>query len=93
MINQTKWKEEEIDMIFKGNTDEYIMKQTGRSILAIQSKRYELTGHYSSEYESPYKNMPRDISCGYCRTPEAKEARVLILAKRLGVRIKGVGRG
>lgn len=92
MINQTKWKDEEIDMILKGETDEYIMSMTGRSVLAIQSKRYELTGHYRSDYESPYKDMPRDLSCGYCRTPEAKEARIIILAKKLGVRLKGVGR-
>ena len=92
MINQTKWKEEEIDMILKGETDEYIMSMTGRSVLVIQSKRYELTGHYRSDYESPYKDMPRDLSCGYCRTPEAKEARIIILAKKLGVRLKGVGR-
>ena len=50
MINQTKWKEEERDMILKGETDEYIMSMTGRSVLAIQSKRYELTGHYRADY-------------------------------------------
>lgn len=88
-IKWTKWKEEEINMILKGETDEYIMSMTGRSVLAIQSKRYELTGHYRSDYEPPYKDMPRDVSC---RTPEAREARIIILANKLGVRLKGVGR-
>ena len=92
MANCTKWKQNELDMIRQGLTDDEIMIQTGRSIGAIQNKRYDLTGHYKDDYVPEYYKMPKDVVLGACRSEEAKEARIILLAKKLGVRIKGVGK-
>lgn len=90
MINSSKWKEHELEMLSSGMTDEEVMKVTGRTLKAVQNKRYEVTGHYRHDYEPSYKNIPKDVMLGACRSDEAKEARIIILAKRIGVKIKGV---
>lgn len=91
-MSYSKWKDRELDMIREGLTDDEIMLNTGRSLTAVQNKRYELTGHYKDDYAPEYFKTPKDVMLGACKSKEAREARIIFLAKKLGVRIKGVGK-
>lgn len=68
-----RWTHEETEML-KTMTNEEIAVKTGRSIGSVANKRYSVHGTYSTIPED-YKTMG--------------EYRILVLAKRLGVKLLG----
>lgn len=84
MKKREQWSKEEDELIMNGLSDDDIMELTGRTVLSIQTRRYHLTGHYTPN--PPHKYTKKQWN------QKLKENRIYVLAGKLGVRIKGVGR-
>lgn len=79
------WTDAELAMLYTNLTNEEIAKEIGRTKKAVRKKRYLITGHYV-ENEKQRDPMPPHISVFDERY---KEARILSLAKRMGVKLYG----
>lgn len=81
-MGSTRWTAEEIEICKRNIPTQEVMDRTGRTMDAVRSKRYELTGHRTAMCERPQ---------GICKpeslTEYEKAYRIYSLAKRLGVRL------
>lgn len=90
MRRQKKWTADEIALLKTDMTNAEIAQETGRTLESVKNKRGKVTGHYTSllEIRDAYKKTPQ-VHAEYL-DQTAKDGRIIVLAKRLGVRIKGV---
>lgn len=90
MRRQKKWTADEIALLKTDMSNADIAQETGRSIDSVRKKRFEVTGHYTTVLlkRDAYKKTTQ-VNAEYL-DQVAKEGRIIVLAKRLGVRIKGV---
>lgn len=86
-----KWTEEETILLWSDMTNEEISEKTGRTMDAVRTKRFNLTGHYTPSdarkgrkavYVSPVHSEYED--------QRTKTNRIIVMASKMGVRIKGV---
>ena len=75
-----KWTKEEVEM-FKTMSNEEIVEKTGRTLKSVQMKRYR-----EGIKEDPDK-IRRPPSA--FESKETRIAKIIALAKRLGVKLKG----
>ena len=74
-----RWTANEIDLLFTNKTNEMISHEIGLPEITVRSARRYYTGHYCE----PDKAIYRDQEI-------ASEARIVKLAKEMGVRIADV---
>lgn len=85
-----EWKKEEIDLLFSDLSNGEIAIRTGRSIEAVRTKRYVITGSHVEPARSGSKhNLISNVPPYQLATPEYKVLRIKDLAKRIGVRLEG----
>ena len=82
-----QWTNDEIQLIFKGLPKADIARITGRSMRAVEAKMYRLQGRTADLQPEAVKKAPSSML-----SKETKHFRILSLAKRLGVRLKGEGK-
>ena len=71
-------------------TNEEIAAQVGRTIEAVRSKRYVITGSHVDSANAGPKHIKTSFLAPYqAATPEYKILRIKDLAKRIGVRLEG----
>lgn len=86
-----KWTEEETILLWTDMTNEEISKKTGRSMDAVRTKRFNLTGHYTTPSETKRRKYIHVTPVTNALLDEQmKRNRIIVLAKKIGVRIKGV---
>ena len=83
----TQWTKEELDICRENIPEEEVMKRTGRTLEAVRTKRYQLTGHHKAKCESEYYEPP--VCCQpEIMTEQDKINRIYLLAEKLGVKLK-----
>ena len=80
------WSEEELDLLKSNKSNEEISNLTGRTVMAVRTKRYKYTGHYVEEDEWS-DCVPRLISLSL--TQEEKTERIKIMAAQMRIKLKG----
>lgn len=81
-----RWTEQELELLKSNKSNEEISWLTGRSVMAVKSKRYKYTGHYVEEDEwSEY--VPRLISLSL--TQEEKTERIKNMALQMKIKLLG----
>lgn len=83
------WTEEELSLLKSNKSNDEIAGLTGRSAIAVRTKRYKYTGHYVQEDEwNEY--VPRLVSLSL--TQEEKVERIKNMAMQMKIRLKGESR-
>ena len=84
-LKQNLWTEEEVNLIKAGLSAKEIAEKTGRTENAVWAKKKNLkkTGFFVKEVE--YLRIPP----GEALSQEEKEIRLMLLAKKMGLRIGG----
>ena len=77
---KSRWTPEEVKLFDAGFTNKEIAEMTGRTIKAVQMKRYNM----SFKSSTPDSTTPGDLMA-----QETKEWRILTLCKKLGVKLFG----
>lgn len=80
-----KWTDEEVKML-KTMSDEEIVKATGRTLKSVKMKRYRESGHYIKGAEDKDKIFAPQSAF---ESKETRIAKIIALARRLGVKLKG----
>ena len=85
-----EWTKSEVELLKSSMTNEDIAEITGRSEKAVGAARYRVTGH-KVEPEKWGPKLQRKDDIAIMKAEQiTKEARLLTLCKRLGVRIGGM---
>ena len=74
-----KWTKEEIGLLWSNKTNKEIAEETGRNFETVRRMRKYYTG-----FSSEKRYTREDMALAY------SEARIITLARKLGVRIEGV---
>ena len=82
------WNDSEIELLDTDLSDEDIANITGRTIRAIQRKRYKIFGHYTAD-ESRQRDKVLRLAVPTPMSDSTKEARILTLAKEMRIRLQG----
>ena len=75
---QNKWTEEELALLWTFMPNEDIAEQIGRTVSAVESKRYQVTGYYTHR-----------TLLAQARKIPPRERHLYALAEQLGVKIGG----
>lgn len=86
-----KWTESEKALLWTDMSNKEICEATGRTMDAVLTKRFNETGHYVPPKEARRREYIRTSAANSTWVDEiTKVNRIIILAGKLGVRIKGV---
>ena len=89
-MRQKKWTANEVALLWTEMTNWEIAQQTGRTPDSVKKKRFSVTGCYTRQSDKrDERKKTIQANTEYIDQLE-KEHRIILLAKRLGVRIKGV---
>lgn len=85
-----EWTKSEVELLKSSMSNEEIAVITGRSVKAVGAARYRTTGHKVEPERWGPKYQTKDEVAIQKAEQIRKEARLLELCKRLGVRIGGM---
>ena len=80
------WTDDDKALLFSDMSNKEIAEKVHRSVKAVESRRYKLTGHYvETEKQKPPELTPRRP----VMDDTYKKARIIALAQKLGVKLYG----
>ena len=86
-----KWTENETMLLWTELTNKEICEQTGRTMDAVRTKRFNVTGHYTTPSETKRRKYIHVTPVNNALIDkQTKVNRIIAMANKLGVRIKGV---